>query len=97
MRLYAEFDISADIIDVPQKVIDNRKQISAQFLKWLFTPEVKAKYTVINNGRRALCYRSEAFVEFLNQEILSDFPQKAKILEQYVSLNNQDKLPAVCF
>ena len=97
MLMLVAFDISADIIDVPQEVIANRKNLSVQFLKWLFSPEVKPRYTVTHNGHRGLCYRSEAFVDFINEKLLQNSKQKAVIVEQYVSRENKQGLPAVFF
>lgn len=97
MLMLVEFDISADIIDVPQEVVADRKSLSVQFLKWLFSPEVKQRYTVTHNGHRGLCYRSEAFVDFINEIVLQHSEQKAVIVEQYVSRENKQRLPAVSF
>ena len=97
MLLFVEFDISADIIDVPQEVIDNREQLRRQFLKWLFSPDIKKKYTVTLNGHRGVCYRSEAFIEFLNKKVLKDLTQKAVIVQQEVSIRNEQNLPSVFF
>ena len=84
-------------MDVPQCVIDNREHLRKQFIKWLFSPDVKPKYTVIHNGHRGVCYRSEAFAAFLNEKILCDSKEKAVVLEQYVSIKNIDNLPSVLF
>ena len=67
MRLFVEFDVSADIIDVPRDVLDNREHLRQRFLKWLYDPNVKHKYWTTFNGHRGVCYRSDAFVEWLNK------------------------------
>ncbi len=41
MKLLVQFDVDADIIDVPQKVIDNRDRYRNQFNKWITDPSVK--------------------------------------------------------
>lgn len=97
MRMFVEFDINADIIDVPQQVIDNREQLKRQFIKWLLNPDIKKKYTVTIKGTRGLCYRSEAFVEFLNKKVLQNSKQKAVIIQQEVSSDNEQNLPSVFF
>ena len=97
MLLFVEFDVSADIIDVPQAVIDDRKNLSRRFIDWILSPDIKKKYTVTFNGHRGLCYRSESFVDFLNSSVLLDSKQKAKIVQQKVSLENKQKLPSVFF
>ena len=97
MRLFVEFDVSADVIDVPKFVIDNREHIRQRFLKWLYDPSVKHKYWTTFNGHRGVCYRSDAFVEWLNETVLKDSAQKAVIVQQYVSVNNKQHLPSVFF
>ena len=97
MLLLVEFDVSADIIDVPQSVIDDRERLSRRFLKWLHDPGVKHKYWTTFSGHRGLCYRSDALVEWLNKTVLKDSDQKAAIIEQYVSVNNEQHLPSVFF
>ena len=97
MLLLVEFDINADIIDVPQMVIDNRELLRRQFIKWLNSPDIKKKYTATTNGNRGLCYRSEALVEFLNKKVLHNFEQKAVIVQQEVPVHNEQNLPSVFF
>ena len=82
-------------MDVPQRVIDDRERLRKQFIKWLFSPNVKPKYTVIHNGYRCVCYRSEAFAAFLNEKILRGSTEKAVVLEQYVSIKNTENLPSM--
>ena len=97
MLLLVEFDFNADIIDVPKEVIDNRKQLNRACIEWLYSPAVKPRYTVTINGHRGLCYRSEAFAAFLNENLLKDSKQKAVIVEQYVPRDNKQNLPSVFF
>ena len=97
MLLFVEFDINADLIDVPQSVIDDRDNLSRRFLKWLYSPEVKPRYLVTFNGHRVVCYRSEAFVEYLNSNALTDSKQKAKIVQQEIPRENKQNLPSVFF
>ena len=72
MKMIVEFDIGADIIDVPQSVIDNRENLRTHFLKWLYDKNTKYKYWVemkdsTGKKMRGVCYRSNAFVEWLNE------------------------------
>jgi len=95
MRLFVEFDVSADIIDVPESVIRNKEHLHREFLKWLTNKQNKHKYWVTVQGHRGLCYRSDAFVEWLNDNYLKDSKEKAVIVQQYVSIKNEQKLPSV--
>ena len=98
MLLFVEFDISADIIDVPQSVIDDRKNLSRQFLKWLYDKNTRHKYWyTFPGGEKGVIYRSDAFVEFLNKKVLLDTEQKAFIVQQEIPLENKQNLPSVFF
>lgn len=97
MRMLVEFDINADIIDVPQSVIDNREVLQYRFLKWLYKKGNKHKYWKMLGGTMGVMYRSDAFVEWLNEFVLKDSTERASILEQYVSRDNRNKLPTLNF
>ena len=98
MQMFVEFDINADIIDVPQSVIDNREDLRSRFLKWLYDKSVKHKYWhTFKDGSRGVMYRSDAFVEWLNKKVLSDSEQKAAIVEQHVSRDGEYPLPSIFF
>ncbi len=97
MLLFVEFDVSADIIDVPERVIQEKDKLHRQFLKWLTDKRNHHKYWVTVGGHRGLSYRSEAFVEWLNTYILSESEEKARIDQQYVSIKNEKKLPSIMF
>ena len=98
MQMFVEFDINADIIDVPQSVIDNREDLRSRFLKWLYDKSVKHKYWhTFKDGSRGVMCRSDAFVEWLNKKVLSDSEQKAAIVEQHVSRDGEYPLPSIFF
>ena len=98
MRMFIEFDIDADIIDVPQSVIDNKDHLRSCFLKWLYDKSVKHKYWhTFKDGSKGVLYRSDAFVEWLNKKFLKDSAQKAIIIEQHVAIEGKRDMPAVFF
>ena len=98
MLLFVEFDINADIIDVPQEIIDNRDILRRRFLNWIYNKNVKHSYWhTFPGGERGLIYRSDAFVEFLNRKVLKDSPQKAVIVQQEIPLEQKQDLPSVFF
>ena len=98
MLLFVEFDVSADIIDVPQSVIDNRDVLRRRFLKWLYDKSIKHKYWItFKDGSKGVIYRSDAFVEWLNKKILIESEEKAIVIRQYVSADNEENLPSIFF
>ena len=97
MRMLIEFDVDADIIDVPQSVVDNKEVLQRRFLKWLYNRQIKHKYWTTINGAEGLYYRSDAFVEWLNKKVLDNQAEKAAIVQQHVSVNNEQHLPSIFF
>lgn len=101
MKLVLEFDCDADIIEVPQSVIDNRDLLKKRFLKWIFNKRVKHKYWVTTQDHagktfKGVRYRGDAFVEWLNKKVLSEESEKASIVEAY-ALEYSDSLPKIQF
>ena len=91
MKLIVEFDISADLIEVPGYVVENRELLRRQFLKWLTGWEGSRRW------RKGGCYcsRSDAFVEWLNKKVLPR-EEQAKVLE--TMLRDWDEtLPSIFF
>ena len=98
MKMMLEFDINADIIDVPQFVIDDRELYRIRFLKWLYDKSIHHKYWVtFSNGTKGVCFRSDAFVEWLNKKVLKNSVEKAKICLVEVNIEKYRNLPSVFF
>lgn len=91
MKMIVEFDISADLIEVPEWVVRDREILSRRFFKWLYGWEGSRRYR--KGG--CYCYRSDAFVEWLNKKVLENGEQ-ARTLE--VGIRDWDeKLPKIFF
>ena len=91
MKMIVEFDISADLIEVPAHVVENRKLLQRQFLKWLTGWEGSRRWR--KGG--CYCYRSDAFVEWLNKKVLPQGEQ-AKVLETMLR-DWDESLPSIFF
>lgn len=91
MKMIVEFDISADLIEVPAHVVENRELLRRRFLKWLTGWEGSRRWR--KGG--CYCYRSDAFVQWLNQKVLKD-DEQAKVLK--TMLREWDEtLPSIFF
>lgn len=98
MKLLVEFDINGDIIDVPQFIIDNKDRYASKFYQWLSDKRVHHSYWIKGpGGMKCLCYRSDAFVEWLNKKVLKESNEKAVILEQFVAIDEYIHLPSIFF
>lgn len=97
MKVVVTFDIDVDIIDCPKEVVDNLEDYRDKFLKWLFDKQNDHSYWLYENGKKnCCCYRSEAFVEWLNSNILTNSLIKARLLESSV-MKWDKKLPSLSF
>ncbi|ADD03142.1 conserved hypothetical protein [Thermoanaerobacter italicus Ab9] len=97
MKVVIQFCIDADIIDCPEHVIDRLTYYQNEFIDWLFDKKNDHPYWVIENGKKILCcYRSEAFVEWLNRFVLKDSPQKAAVVEKEITTWDEN-LPLIFF
>lgn len=105
MLMVVEFDVGADIINVPQDVINNKDSYRSKFLKWLYSPEnmhsKKNPYRIKmtdSDGRTfyGMCYRSEAFVKWLNKKVLKNSSEKAEVVIEH-TYDYADDLPKIFF
>lgn len=97
MLLVIEFGVDADIIDVPKIVIENLKQYQEQFIKWLFDKSVDHAYWWYVDGEKFGCdYRSNAFLEWLNTNLLNELEEKAITVSTFVTVYDKS-LPSLYF
>lgn len=101
MKLVLQFDLDADIIDVPEYVVENKDLLRKQFIKWLYAKSNKHNYWVIfcdESGRkyRGIKYRSDAFLEWLNKKILAKESEQAILVAEHVYDYSGD-LPIIYF
>ena len=72
----------ADIIYLPNTELDI-ETIQERFFKWMFDKHNNHKYWVTINSEKVYCqYGTPAFVEWLNEYIVSHSTEKAYIIEE---------------
>lgn len=101
MKMVIQFDLDADIIEVPEFVVENRELMKRRFWKWLSNKSIKHKYWVTaidGSGKEftGLRYRGDAFVEWLNKKVLVQDDLKAYIVEKHVRDYPKD-MPSIFF
>ena len=99
MLLVVEFDISVDIINVPENVILNKDIYRTRFLKWLYATKNKYRTQITDsNGHTfwGMSYRSDAFVEWLNKKVLKNSTEKAEVIVTCTNEYSED-LPTIFF
>lgn len=101
MKMVVQFDVDADIIEVPQMVIDRKDGLRTRFLKWLYDKNNRHKYWEKSKKSDGTSfwfvrYRSDAFVEWLNKKPLRNSEEKAHVVAQHVWDYPED-LPLIFF
>ena len=101
MRMVIQFDLDADIIEVPEFIVENRELMKRRFWKWLSNKSIKHKYWVTaidGSGKEftGLRYRGDAFVEWLNKKVLDQEDQKAQMVEEHI-LDYPKDMPCIFF
>ncbi len=100
MLLVIEFDLDADVIDVPQSVIDNKDILRRKFVHWMQSKsnhQYRKVYTDISGKKfYGIEYRSDAFVNWLNMKVLHNQKEQAIVIKQMVSEYPSD-LPRLFF
>ena len=89
--MIVEFDIGADLIEVPEYVVENRELLRRRFIKWLYDPAVKHRW----RQREGCCYRSDAFVFWLNKKVLGGSEQASVV--QMGLMEWDESLPGIFF
>ncbi len=97
MLLVTKFDFDADIIDVPLSILNDIEDYQKLFFKWLFDKTINHSYWLNKNGKKYGCsYRSDAFIDWLNENPLKKNREKAKVVSQFITEYNK-ALPILCF
>ena len=88
MLLVVMFDRDADIVNVPQSVIDNKDRLRKKFLRWIYSKNSLKRHNIIPDMKgkniHGVKYRGDIFVEWLNEKVLCNSDEKATVLRQQV-------------
>lgn len=101
MKMIIEIEGLADVIDVPQSVIDNRDKLKQKFYRWLYNKKNKHKYWVNEHcehdgSQYGVMFGGDAFVEWLNMHVLKNSEEQAVLLEELAETWD-DNLPSIWF
>lgn len=101
MKMVVKIEGYADLIDVPQSVITNKKQLKSRFYRWLYNKKNKHQYWVSESGEHdgtqfGVMFGADAFVEWLNLKVLNNSDEKAVLLEEYAETWDEN-LPSIWF
>lgn len=93
MKCYVEFGLRADIIELPKAIARKVDRYRSLFLDWIYDPNSTHEYWIevrddSNGWYKAACYDTEAFVKWLNENVVSSQMKPVAIVEHDVGINN---------
>lgn len=102
MELIVEFDLNADLVSVPERVVENIDVIRQRFLRWVYSPEGKKKLTKKMEGSdgqsfACVCYNSEEFIDWLNKKVLKAGEDRAALVEKNIDSQACGDVPTIFF
>lgn len=72
----------ADIVYIPEAILDI-EELQNDFFRWLFDKKNEHQYWVIVNGEKKMCqYGTQAFIEWINNTVLSESIDKSCIIKE---------------
>lgn len=81
-----------DIVYIPD-MIRNIEELQEEFFTWLFDKNNDHPYWIIDNGKKVACkYGTPAFLEWLNNTILSGKGDKSYMIKQDAKEWNSDNI-----
>ena len=89
MECIVRFDCHADIIEIPTNIAVRIHEYRNQFLDWLYDKHNDHDYWVGN--KEGVCYDTDAFVEWLNNNVKSGQTHPITIIEEGIA---EDVCPA---
>ncbi len=89
----------ADLIEVPHFVAENLRKYQRQFDKWISNPNnMHGYWSVDSEGERALSFNGDAFLKWINENVLDGNEEKAYLIEKEIIPNEEQmKLPRINF
>ncbi len=102
MELIVEFDLNADLVSVPESVVENIEVIRQRFLRWVYSPEGQKKLTkkmVGSDGQSfaCVCYNSEEFIDWLNKKVLQAGEDRAALVKKNIDSQFCGSVPSIFF
>lgn len=90
MKIIAQFSFDMDIICCPDYIVNDLETYKENFYVWLYDKKNNHPYWLQKNGKKYSClYRSQAFVDWLNEFILQNSKEKATVVEECIDSNGE--------
>lgn len=88
----------ANLVIVPDFVADDLLTYQKKFDRWIYKKSNNHGYWTRRFGKLVLAFDGEAFIKWLNEYIIEDENEKAKIIkEDYVPSKEDMELPRIYF
>lgn len=97
MKVVVRMTYDADIIEVPNHIGENIKEYQAEFDEWLYNKNNDHPFWTYKDGEKyGVCYRSNAFVYWLNNVKLACSEYSASVFDSFLQ-KYDPKLPIIYF
>lgn len=84
--IFLKFTYDADLVECPDYIANNLDKYQLDFDKWLSAEDSNHNYwhrmPESMGGGPALCFGSDAFVDWLNEYVIDENTKKAVIIER---------------
>ena len=102
MKLIVEFDVYADLLEVPAEVVEQRDKLRNRFLDWLYDPKNRHNYyryvvDAAGHSTKCMLYGAKEFVDWLNEKPLRNNEEKATIISSGIETDLYNDIPAIFF
>jgi len=88
MLLKIKFDNDCDIIELPDFIVKDIRQYQSDFIDWMYDKTSDHSYWILDgDAKLGCCFRSEAFVDWLNENVLKNSDVKADVVDTFVPYN----------
>ena len=86
-RVLIKYDISNDLIECPDRIVDNFDDIIAGIFKWIENDPEGAKYKLTSpvTGQIGHWINTDTVLEYLNSKCIEESEEKARLVKANVS------------
>lgn len=98
MNIILNWTYTSDLVECPKEIVENLQCYQLKFDEWINNEKSNHNYFVKTEFGLALSFDSSAFVSWLNNYILVDNKEKAKIIRSHITEKEEfANLPCINF
>ena len=94
--VFDEEETDLDVIEIPESLVKDIGRIQQMFFEWLYDKKNNHGYLVRIDGFEGYSYATEEFVKWINDNLIDDNSEKAKIVCPHLTELSND-YPTIYF